>query len=201
MSSTIDPVDALRGRYALALGWGALGAAALMMLLLGLRPDMAAAARLPMFWVKLAFPAALLAGALAGLLRLSRPGARLDVVALAVAMPIVAMWLLSAVVLLGAAPAERARLLLGNTWAVSSSLIAMLSLPLFAGMLCAVRRVAPARMALAGAAGGLSSGAAGALVYALHCPEMAAPFIAVWYLLGMLIPAILGALAAPVLLR
>jgi hypothetical protein len=31
------------------------------------------------------------------------------------------------------------------------------------------------------------------VVYALHCPEMAAPFIGIWYLLGMLIPAAVGA--------
>ena len=41
----------------------------------------------------------------------------------------------------------------------------------------------------------------GALVYTLHCPEMEAPFLAVWYLLGMLIPAAAGALLGPRLLR
>ena len=49
-------------RYALALGVGLIGAALLMVLLLGVRPDIADAIRLPMFWVKLAFPAALAAG-------------------------------------------------------------------------------------------------------------------------------------------
>jgi len=41
----------------------------------------------------------------------------------------------------------------------------------------------------------------GALVYAWHGPEMAAPFIATWYLLGIAGPAVVGALLGPVLLR
>jgi hypothetical protein len=61
--------------------------------------------------------------------------------------------------------------------------------------------MAPTRLRLAGAAGGLAAGAAGALVYTLHCPELAAPFLASWYVLGMLIPTAAGALLGPRLLR
>jgi hypothetical protein len=52
-----------------------------------------------------------------------------------------------------------------------------------------------------GAAAGLLSGAAASLVYALHCPELGAPFLVLWYPLGMLIPAAAGAIAGPALLR
>jgi hypothetical protein len=45
------------------------------------------------------------------------------------------------------------------------------------------------------------AGALGALAYVLHCPELEAPFLAVWYLLGMLIPAGVGALVGPRVLR
>jgi len=38
-------------------------------------------------------------------------------------------------------------------------------------------------------------------MYSLHCPEMEAPFIGFWYLLGMLIPTAVGALLGPRLLR
>jgi len=38
-------------------------------------------------------------------------------------------------------------------------------------------------------------------VYSLHCPELAAPFIGFWYLLGMLIPTAVDALLGPRLLR
>ena len=61
--------------------------------------------------------------------------------------------------------------------------------------------LAPTRLRLAGAAAGLLSGAVGALVYSLHCPELAAPFLGFWYLLGMLIPTAAGALLGPRLLR
>jgi hypothetical protein len=34
----------------------------------------------------------------------------------------------------------------------------------------------------------------GALTYSMHCPELAAPFIGTWYLLGMLATAAAGAM-------
>ena len=199
-ADAVEP-HALRRRYGLALGWGACGTTLLMAIMLGVRPDLAAAARLPMFWVKLAFPAALLAGALLAMLRLSRPGVRLGRVPAAIAASVLAMWLLAAVVLLGAAPREYDKLIFGDTWASCPFNIAILSMPLFAALLWAMKGLAPTRVALAGAAAGLLSGAGGALVYALYCTEMAAPFIGIWYLLGMLIPTALGAMLGPRLLR
>jgi len=58
----------------------------------------------------------------------------------------------------------------------------------------------PSSLMRCAAAAGLLSGAGGALVYALYCTEMAAPFIGIWYLLGMLIPTALGAMIGPRLL-
>ena len=58
-----------------------------------------------------------------------------------------------------------------------------------------------ARLGLAGACAGLMAAAVGALVYALHCPEVEAPFLAVWCVLGLLIPTVVGALIGPKLLR
>ncbi len=57
------------------------------------------------------------------------------------------------------------------------------------------------RPALAGACAGLVAAALGTVIYTLHCPEMQAPFLAVWYLLGILAPAAAGALVGPRLLR
>jgi len=192
---------AVQRRYAVALGWGAFGATLLMATLLGVRPDLSAAAGLPMFWVKLAFPAAVFGASLLAALRLSRPGVPLGCVAVGVAVPVLAMWLLALYVLTGAPPADRAVLILGDTWLACLTSVGMLSAPAFVASFWAMKGLAPTRLALAGAAAGLLSGALGALVYALHCPEMAAPFLAVWYLLGMLIPAALGAVLGPALLR
>ena len=199
-AEVVEP-HALRRRYALALGWGAFGTTLLMAILLGVRPDIADAARLPMFWMKLAFPAALAAGALLATLRLSRPGARLGRVPAAMAAPVLAVWLLAATLLLSAAPAELRNLVLGDTWASCPLVVAALSTPLFGALLWAMKGLAPTRLALAGAAAGLLAGAGGALIYALHCTEMAAPFLGIWYLLGMSIPAAVGTAIGPWVLR
>lgn len=203
LSRGAEPVAprALQRRYAAALGWGGLAAAMLMVGMLGVRPDIAEAVRLPMFWVKFAFPAALLAGALLAMLRLARPGVSLGRVPAALAAPVLAMWLLAAMVLLSAAPGERVPLILGETWITCPLSVTMLSVPLFIALMWATAGLAPTQLTLAGAAAGLLAGTGGALVYSLHCPEMEAPFIGVWYLLGMLIPTAAGALLGPRLLR
>jgi hypothetical protein len=193
--------DANARRYATALGWGAFGATLLMAILLGVRPDIDAAARLPMFWIKLAFPASVAVGSLFAASRLSRPGARLGWAPGALVAPVLALWLLAAYVLLGAPPPERADLVMGSTWEYCAVEIPKLSVPVLVATLWAMRGLAPTRLTLAGAAAGLLAGAIGALIYALHCPEMEAPFIGVWYVAGMLIPAAAGALLGPFVLR
>ncbi len=188
-------------RYAAALGAGLLGAALLMVPLLGVRPDIADAVRLPMFWVKLGFPAVLAAGALLAAARLSRPGVSLGHVGAVLAAPVLAIWLLAAAVLLAAAPEDRAMLIWGETWASCPANVTLLSLPAFVALLWVMKTLAPVRPVPAGAMAGLLAGALGATIYALHCPELAAPFIGIWYVLGMLIPAALGAVIGPRLLR
>ena len=69
------------------------------------------------------------------------------------------------------------------------------------GSLRALRELAPTRLRLAGAAAGALAGGAGAAVYALHCPEFGAPFLAVWYVLGMALPVAAGAWLGPRVLR
>lgn len=199
-AAAVEP-DVLARRYALALGLGLLVSALLMLVTLGVRPDIADAARLPMFWVKLALPALLAVGALMATVRLSRPGVHLGGVPVAIAAPVIAVWSLAAMVLLGAAPAERSGLIFGETWIFCPVTIGVLALPFFIAALWAMKGLAPTRPALAGAAAGLLAGAGGALVYALHCPEMTAPFLAIWYVLGIAVPATAGALIGPRLLR
>ena len=199
-AGAVAPNAATR-RCAAAIGWGVLGAALLMGMLLGVRPDLRAAVLLPMFWVKLAFVACLAAASLLAVLRLSRPGLRLAWVPGALAAPVLAMWTLAVFALMRADPAQRELLLFGDTWASCPFLVAMLSAPAFVAVFGAIRGLAPTRLRLAGAAAGLLSGAAGALVYSLHCPELTAPFVGFWYLLGMLIPTAAGALFGPRLLR
>ncbi|HYL22983.1 MAG TPA: DUF1109 domain-containing protein [Burkholderiales bacterium] len=193
--------DSARRRFAIAIGLGALGAALLMAIFLGVRHDLAAAVRLPAFWGKVVFAACLAAGSLLVTVRLSRPGVRLAWALGALAVPVAAVWLFAAIALAHAAPGERVELMLGQTWRSCPLLIAMLSAPVFVAVLWAMQGLAPTRLRLAGAAAGLLAGTTGALVYTLHCPELAAPFVGTWYLLGMLIPALAGAVAGPRVLR
>jgi hypothetical protein len=115
--------------------------------------------------------------------------------------PLLAMWALAVVALTGADAQQRAVLFLGQTWDACPLRIAVLSAPVFAAAMWGMRGLAPTRPGLAGAAAGLLAGACGALVYSFHCPELAAPFLGTWYVLGMLIPTALGAIMGPLVLR
>ena len=133
-AGAVEP-DATARLYATALGWGAFGATLLMAILLRVRPDIDAAARLPMFWIKLAFPASVVVGSLFAASRLSRPGARLGWVPGALAAPVLAMWLLAAYVLLGAPLPERAALVMGRTWEYCLLDVPKLSVPVLVATL------------------------------------------------------------------
>ena len=77
----------------------------------------------------------------------------------------------------------------------------VLAAPVFLGVAWALRRLAPTRLAMAGAAAGLLAGAVGATVYGLYCEETAAAFVVTWYTLGIAVCATAGALLGPRLLR
>jgi hypothetical protein len=143
----------------------------------------------------------LVVAGLFAVIRLSRPGARLDRVPVAMAAPLLVMWVIAVYVLIEADPQQRLGLFLGSTWKVCPLLIAILSIPAFIAVLWAMKGLAPTRPRLAGFSAGLLSGAIAALVYCLHCPELDAPFIGFWYVLGILIPAIVGTLLGRSLLR
>ncbi len=195
------PTNAVGRRFAVALSCGFLVAVLLMAVTFGVRADLAQAMSEWILWLKLTFAGSL---ALAGFIsteRLARPGVHLGGVAAALAVPVLLLWLIAATVLIVAAPAQRADLILGNTWKTCAFNIALISLPLFAASLWAMKGLAPTRLALAGASAGLLAGALGTLVYALHCPESGAPFVAVWYVLGITIPTLTGALLGPRVLR
>ena len=154
-----------------------------------------------MFWVKFAFVAAIAAIGWWLVRCVAQPGARPRRALHALVLPLAAMALL-AIGVLAAAPAEqRMALLMGSSWSSCPFNITLLATPALVLLLAAVHSLAPTRLRLAGAGVGLLAGALGALVYTVHCPEFAAPFLVVWYVLGMLIPAVAGALIGPYVLR
>ena len=194
-AEAVDP-RAPRRRLLAAAAAGVALAVPVMIGTLGVNPHLEQAASVSMFWIKLGFVAAVAAAAFAVALSLGRPGASARRSGVALAVPFALLWLLAAAAMVGASVAdERAALLLGSTWTGCPLNIAMLSAPALPLLLWAMRSAAPTRPAVAGAAAGLLAGGLGATVYTLHCPELAAPFIGVWYVLGMAIPAAIGAVA------
>jgi hypothetical protein len=132
---------------------------------------------------------------------LGHPGSRTRTAAGLTALPFALLWTMAALALAEADAGDRAALLLGHSWLQCLLTVPALSVPGFALALIAARSLAPTRLALTGAVAGLVAGAVAACAYALHCDEMQTPFLAVWYLLGMLAPAACGWLAGPRLLR
>ncbi|MYM67333.1 DUF1109 family protein [Pseudoduganella sp. FT55W] len=197
LSSGADTQPARDSLAPLWLVAGLLVSAALMLALLGVRANLFEELMLPAFWSKLVFSLALTAAGWLAVKRLSAPGARTTALPFYIGAPVAVAWLVAAAVLLQAAPAARADLFWGTTWRYCPLLIALISLPLFAAALRIMRSRAPTRLRSAGAAAGFAAGAAAAAVYCLHCPELSIVFVGFWYLLGMLIPAAIGALIGP----
>jgi hypothetical protein len=188
-------------KFAMVVSSGVLLSVILMLTVLGLRPNMSELAMLPAFWIKMAFVVALAVCGWLAVTQLATPGARTKQLPLLIASPILLIWLLAAASMLNATPEQRADLFWGDTWHYCSWLIAVLSLPIFIAILRVMRQMAPTRLRLAGAGAGFAAGAAATLIYSFHCPEIAAPFIGFWYVVGILIPCILGALIGPRILR
>jgi hypothetical protein len=199
-SAPVPPHAAMR-RLGLALLAGLPLALAFLLLAYGVRPDVLVALSWPMFWFKLLFAAAIGGAGFVAVQRLARPGVPMGLAWLGVAAPVLVVWAMALAAWNMAPPGARPEMLWGQTWKTCAFSIAALALPTFVATLVALRGLAPTRPALAGAAAGAMAGGAGAAVYALHCPELAAPFLALWYVAGMALPVVAGALVGPRLLR
>ena len=199
LASGVTPVDrhALAKRFVVAVLVGLVTATLLVMIVLGVRPDLATVAATPIFWAKIAFPLSLMIGALSVVMRLARPGMTPGSGKLLIVAAIAAVWAGALYVLVAVAPDMRVAVILGQTWRVCALNITLLSIPGFIAVFWALRGLAPTRLKLAGACGGLLAGAMATLAYCLHCPEMEVPFWGAWYLLGMLVPTAIGALLGP----
>jgi hypothetical protein len=203
LAASLEPVDAGRTRWRYALGMTASGLAALILTagVLHVNPALPDTVSEIAFWLRELCCASLGVLSVLCVARLGRPGARLGLLPAGIGVVVLIMWTLAAVSLFSAASHSRVQLPMGSTFAACPFLIAFVSAPLFLVFLWILRDLAPTRLRWAGACAGFAAGAIGALVYTLHCPELATPFIATWYLLGMLIPTAIGAWLGPQLLR
>jgi hypothetical protein len=167
----------------------------------GLRRDLVHAMFWPMFWVKVLFPICIAAAGFVMAQRLARPGVEVRNAWMGAALPVLVLWAMAALTWFDTPMAQRMPSLMGQTWRTCTLRIGLLALPVLFTSLPALRGLAPTRPALAGAAAGVLAGGVGAAVYAMHCVELTAPFLAVWYVLGMVMPVIAGAALGKFFLR
>jgi hypothetical protein len=188
-------------RIVSALSIAACGAIAVLLPVYGVRADLAWLVGTPIFWAKVAFALTMAGAALVATVRLSRPGVAVGRVWAGLIMPAATALLVALVVLWLAPRDERAALLMGHTWRTCSLNIALLSVPGLFAILAVVRGLAPTRLRLTGATAGLLAGTIGTAAYCLKCPETSVPFWATWYLLGIAIPTLVGAVVGNKVLR
>ncbi len=203
LSERLEPVSTHAPFWRLGawVGGGAVVSAVLMLLVLGLRPDMASAMGALMFWTKFAYTLALGGLALWAAERLGRPGAKASLPLTVVVVVVVLFALLATGQLMMAPPPMRHHMLMGHSAQVCPCLILALAVPLLVGTVMGLRGFAPTRPMLTGLAGGLAAGGLAAFVYAFSCNESAMPFVAVWYTLPVLAAGLIGAVVGRFALR
>ena len=202
LSDGLEPVKsgAVGRLLAGAVLLGIAGSIVVMLGVLGLRYDFATAITSFGMWTKLVYTFAIAAFGFWLVERAGRPGAEMTRPLLLLALPVLAILLLSALQM-SAPQADMPGLVLGHSSRVCAFLVTVTALPTLAATFWALRKLAPTQLTLAGAGAGLFAGAVGAFVYSFHCTEGAAPFIAIWYTLGIVVTAAVGALLGPRLLR
>ena len=174
---------------------------ALVLLILGVRADIAGAWLTRPVIAKAMLGASVASIALVLFQRSLRPGLKPGRALPLVAIP-VALVAAGALVTLAQAPVEQwSGLIFGRYWRaclVAVPLYALVPLVILYGL---ARRGAPVDGRLTGACAGLASAGLATLAYSLHCPDDAAPFLATWYTLAIAAVAGLGALLFPRLPR
>jgi hypothetical protein len=193
-----DPVPEpirLGRRVGLALVVGLAASVALYWLLLGPRPDVAAAADTMRFWLKFVDSFAFALPTLLLTLRLAHPDAKSRALALWLLAPLILLAVGVVIELLIVPQSEWMSRLMGATALHCTITIPMLAAPILAALIVALRPGAPLYPGLTGAMAGAAAAGVGALVYASSCPGDSPLFVATWYPLATLICMGVGALA------
>lgn len=203
LSDDLKPVcrHAVERTLALGLIAGAAVTMILVSLLFGIRSDLDLASGSAMFWIRCAYTVALGLCALLLVAKLSRPDAGdlhwrwLFLIPFG-CFATFAIWELAST-----PPEEWRQMWLGRSWHYCSAFVLVLSLPIFAGLVWSLRRLAPTHLRAAGAAAGFCAGAVAASLYGLHCSEPSAVFVMTWYNGGVALAAGIGAALGPYTLR
>jgi hypothetical protein len=194
------PVRPIGSSLLRALPVGAVASLAIFVLLVRPRPDLEQALLTLPFVFKLAVAAAVAAGALLFLPEASRPVSSYHRRWLMLLAPLLLVVGVGAE-LATQPPHTWAARLVGRNALHCLSLIPMLSLPVLVCLFSVLRRGAPSRPGIAGAAAGLAAGGIGALLYAVSCPDDSSLYVATWYSIAIGFVAFGSAQAGSRLLR
>lgn len=195
------PLWPFRRLFNVALLCGIAAAGILFFAMIGVRPDISIAAETPRFQMKFVVTLALATGAVGLAQAMARPGAELGIWPwFLLAAPVL---LMTAVFTeLYAVPSEAwTTRLIGRNASFCLKVIPMLSLGPLACFLLVLRHGAPENPGAEGALAGLASGAVAATFYAAHCPDDSPLFVAVWYVIAILVVTAMGYLGGRLLLR
>jgi hypothetical protein len=173
----------------------------ILMAWLGMRPDIMEAMHTSAYWMKTVYTAGLALAGFALVERLSRPGVHSRNGAILLGVCVAAIAALATIQLMRTPAEGVSAALMGSTWSRCPWRILALSLPGLIVVLAAMRRFAPTHAALAGAGAGVFVGGLAATVYGLYCQETAAPFVAIWYSLGIALSGLIGAIAGSRVLK
>lgn len=193
--------DSFERRLAILLVPALVLAAAVFMLGLGPRKDLAIVATDLRILLKFVVTLALASAATVLVCRLARPGCatKVPMIALAAGPALLAI---ATLVELATVPSSAwAAKVTGTGLLVCLVSIPLLSLPILIAILIALRHGAPTRPVFAGAVAGLLAGGLGTALYAAYCPNDSALFGATWYTITIAGIAILGSIAGRRLLR
>jgi hypothetical protein len=194
------PRRSFERRLGAALMLGTITALVLLVVGLGLRPDLLAAAGTSGFWGKAAYTSSLALIGLLLLARLARPETQRLPWAWLIAAPVFLLAVFASTEL-GAAPhSARSELLFDPLW-TCVPLILGLAVPLFGGLVWALRHMAPTRLRAAGAAAGLAASGFAATLYCLYCQQVSPTYILTRYTLALALLSAAGALIGPRLFR
>jgi hypothetical protein len=174
---------------------------AIFLMELGVRPDVGTAMRNPFFDLKFLVTLALAIPALGFAIQLARPEVSLRDRAWLLLLPLGLLGIGVAGEMMMPQRLPMMTRLIGSNSRVCLTAIPLLSLPLLAAALFAMRHGAPARPAVAGAVAGLLSAGLAATLYAAHCTDDSPLFVATWYTLATLLVTAIGAAAGSRLLR
>jgi hypothetical protein len=174
---------------------------AMFVMELGVRPDVMTAMRNPFFDLKFLVTLALALPAIAIAIHLSRPEVSLRGWAWLLLIPVGLLGIGIGGEMMMPQRLSMMTRLVGSNSRVCLMAIPLLSLPLLAGALIALRHGAPARPEVAGAFAGLLSAGLAATLYASHCTDDSPLFVATWYTLAAALVTAIGALAGSRVLR